>query len=213
MPGELNVKVRLKNSGKSIFTNEAGAEAMADEENMVAENMGEGSVKLEDTMNELETKTGEMETLNMEMEELKGQLSVYKQKLDELLDGDAVGEAAENMVMEQEEAGEILENMVYEDDEDGKKKETVMNSIKGLRGADLHGAVLVALGVKIENMSPDAVRGAFKDQAQIMNSGLAGSKKTTVSGAKMLGKDKMQVENKQFAARPAHQRLGFPAKK
>ena len=214
MPDELKVQVRLKNSGKTIFTNEAGAEMLANEENMAAENMevaeGASSKKLEESMSELETKNGEMEALNGEVEELKGELSVYKEKLDALLDGDAVGAAAEEMMADQEEAGEILENMApYEGDEDGKKKEEVMNSIKGLRGAALHSAVLVALGANIENMSSDAVRGAFKAQSQIMNSGLASKK--TVAGAKMTGAH-IQVENKQFSARPAHQRLGFPAK-
>ena len=215
MPEEILVQVRLKNSGKTIFTNEAGAAAMGDEENMVAENMetaeGTATKKLEETMNELETKNGELETVQSEVEELKGQLSVYKTKLDELLEGDAVGAAAEEMMEEQGEASEILENATTTNEageEDEAKKEEVMNSLKGLRGSDLHSAVLGAIGVKIESMTPEGMKGAFKAQHQIANSG--GGKKT-LSGAKMLGGKQIKVENKQFQSRPAHQRLGFPA--
>ena len=50
-----------------------------------------------------------------------------------------------------------------------EEKEKFKNSLKKLHGAKLHVAVLNAIGVKTEDMTPEAIRGAFKAQHQIAN--------------------------------------------
>ena len=151
--------------------------------------------------------------LQAEAEEGKGELSVYKEKLDQLLSEETIEHAAEQMVAEQGEAEEIIENAVIANEkgeEDEKKKEEVKNSLKGLRGTKLHTTVLNALGVKTDGMSADAMRGAFKAQHQIANS-LKGKKR--VAGAKLMnGMTQATTEGAKGVERTAAQRMGFQKK-
>lgn len=215
MAGDVKmVRVQLRNSGKFLNMEEDSAKVFEDEMSNMEEESTTSGKKLEETMNELEVKNGELAALEGETEELKGELSVYKEKLDELLQGDAIEAAAEDMVMEQGEAEEIMENaqMLNEDGSEMKEeeKEGFTNSLKKLRGENLHKAVLSAVGVKVENMSPEALRGAFKAQNQIIKRG--GNKKV-VAGTKMMNAmTPEKIQNNQPVQRTAHQRLGFPAK-
>ena len=166
------VRVSLKNSRKFLNTDEEGAVAYEEDAKLSEE-------KLTGAMDELETKNGEMEALKAEIDNLKGQLQAYKEKLDALLSEEAVEKKAEEMMEESSEADEIIENMVDED-----KKEEIQNSIKGLHGEKLHRATLEAIGLKIENMSKDGIKGAFKAQSQISKLGKA-VKTKVVAGEKM----------------------------
>lgn len=193
------VRVRLKNTGLYLNTDDEGAAAVAAEEESSAGD-------LQKTMQDLESKNGELSALQAEVEELKGQLSVYKEKLDELLSTEAIEHQAAEMIEEQGEGEEIIENMIPDDDE---KKEEVKNSIKGLYGSKLHTHVLSSIGVKVENMSSDAMRGAFKAQAQIANT-MKGKK--VVTGTKMVNSLRGKVETVVNAAptsRTSRERLGF----
>ncbi len=202
-------RVKLANTGKFINADEETANAVEEESKV-------SGAKLETTMSELETKNAELAELQAQVEELKGQLSVYKEKLDQLLSEETIEHAAEGMLAEGEEAGEIIENSTIfnekgEEEPEEKKKE-FMNSVRKLHGTKLHSAVLGALGVKTEGMSPEAIRGSFKAQHQICNS-MKG--KRTVAGTKMFNNG-MKMETTvagDGANRSGHQRLGFGGKK
>lgn len=187
------VRVTLKNSRKFLNTDEEGAQAY-EEDNKVSEE------KLTGAMDELETKNGEMQSLQAEIDNLKGQLSAYKEKLDQLLSEEAVEHKAMEMIEESDEADEIIENMADED-----KTEEIKNAIKGLHGTKLHDAVLAAVGVKFENASPDTLKGAFKAQAQIAKMGKM-PKTKVVAGEKMVNKAKVAAEKPE---RTHTQRLGY----
>lgn len=214
---EMSVKVQLKNTGKFVNTDEEGAAAIAEESTKSAEVSEGGARKLEDTIGELETKNGELAALQSEVEELKGELSVYKEKLDELLSTEAIEHAAAGMIEESAEASEILENCSITNEkgeEVPEEKEKLMNSLKGVYGTPLHTAVLSAVGVKCENMSAEAIKGAFKAQHQIVTSTKKFANKKTVAGHKMaVANTRMEVEVKGTVTRTSHERLGFANKK
>lgn len=205
------VKVRLRN-GRFINTDEEGAKAVeGDKEETAGAITGaeeKSSKTYEQTATELEGKKGELQQLQSEVEELKGQLSVYKEKLEQLLSDEAVEQAATEMVAEADEADEIIENSM----DDEKKKEELKNSVKGLRGAKLYSTVLAGVGVKIENMSPEGVKGAFKAHSQIIqNMKPSGARK--VSGEKLVntfipGQTLVNMSSQRTAA----QRLGIAPK-
>lgn len=191
------VRVMLKNTGRYVNTDEEGAKAIADEGK-------EQEKSLEKTMNELEGKNGELETLQAEIDELKGGLAAYKEKLDELLSEEAVEEKAFEMIAEQEDAEEIIQNADMEEDEDKKKE--FMNSIKRLHGAKLHKAVLGKVGIKIENMSDAEIKGAFKAHVQICK---ITNKKPVVSGTKIMNAVSHTDGSRPALARTPHEMLGF----
>lgn len=146
-----------------------------------------------------------MEALQAEIEELKGELSVYKEKLDELLKEENIEHAAEGMMEETGEAEDIVENAIPDDDE---KKQEFKNSLRKIHGTKLHNAVLTAIGVKTEGMSPEAMKGAFKAQHQITNTI---GKKKTVAGAAMI-QNAAQDTGSGMVQRSGHERLGFGKK-
>lgn len=208
------VRVRLGNTGKFVNTDEEGAAAIVAEEQASKEAVVEAEAgsgkKLEELMTQVEDLNAQIAALQAEAEEGKGELSVYKEKLDELLSTEAIEQAAEGMVAESAEAEEIIENAAIvneKGEEDESEKEKVMNSLKGLHGTRLHSAVLTAVGVKVENMSPEAIRGAFKAQHQITNA-MRGKK--TVVGAKLMNS---MTPNQQTITQPvvrtSRERLGF----
>lgn len=208
------VRVQLRNSGKILNTDEEGAKMLNEEYDGMEEGSAASGKQLEEVMTELESKNGELTALQAETEELKGELSVYKDKLDQLLSDSTIEAAAENMIEEQGEATEILANADMYDDQmqnmDEEKAEEFMNSLKRLHGTPLHQATLAAIGVKCENMSPEALRGAFKAQNSIVQK--TGGKKT-VAGARL--SNSMIQNNTKVAQRAATrtpmQRLGFGA--
>jgi hypothetical protein len=197
------VKVRLRN-GKFINTDEEGAAAIEDDSTTAEVT---ASKSLEELMSQVAELNAQIESLQAEAEEGKGELSVYKEKLDELLSGEAVEEAAEQLTSERGEGMEILENAFGE--EAAEEKEKVKNSVKGLRGTALHSAVLVACGVKVENMSPEAIRGAFKAQSQLSKQGFTNRKHAGVTGAKLMNSMTPSQTSGVGVQRTALERLGF----
>ena len=125
------------------------------------------------------------------------------------------------MIAENEEAEEIIQNATFlneDGSEDEKKKEEIMNSIrpegKLIHGETLYTTVLNSLGVKTEGMSKDAMRGAFKAQAQIANSMKGRSKH--VNGSKLMNSmTPTQTQAKQTTAqqRTPLERMGFKTQK
>jgi hypothetical protein len=203
------VRVRLRNTGRYVNVDEESAKDLENELDAAEEAQQTSGKQLEELMTEAEAAKAAAEAANAELEETKGELSVYKEKLDEILDDGVIEEAANAMIEEQGEAEEILENAIDEEDE---KKEEIMNSIKGLRGARLHSQVLNSIGVKCENMSPEALRGAFKAQHQIANAFKGRGKTKRVSGAKLFNTNDAQKQAALPNGRTGHQRLGFGAK-
>lgn len=213
MAEEKKVRVRLGNTGRFVNTDEEGAAAIAEEEKIVNQEVEGSGKKLEDLMTELEAAKAAAAEANAQCEELKGELSVYKEKLDALLSTEAIEHAAMGMVAEQAEAEEILENSVLMN-EGGKEmeeeeKKAFSNSIRSLHGPKLHHAVLAACGVRCENMSPEALRGAFKAQNQILKAG--GGQKKVVAGAKMFNTGGGSTPGVP-AQRTSMERLGFGKK-
>lgn len=202
------VRVQLRNTKRFVNVDEEGAQAIAAEEAAATEAANLDGKKLEDLMKEAEEAKASAADANAQLEELRGELSVYKEKLDELLSTEAIEHAAMGMVAEQAEANEIIENAIVcneKGEEDEKEKEKVFNSIKSLHGTKLHTTVLNSIGVKTEGMSAEAIRGAFKAQHQIMNTF---KDKKHVAGHRM-----MNMKDGQPPAPPqqrtAKERLGF----
>ena len=208
---EMSVKVRLRN-GKFINTDEEGAEAVAEAVAEDTEATETSTKSLESAMDELGGKNDELASLQAEIEELKGQLSVYKEKLDELLSDEAVEGAAAEMVEEQGESDEILENCNLKNSE-GKEvaeeeKVQIKNSIKKLRGDRLYREVLGLVGMKCENMSAEGVRGAFKAHVQIIRNTTC----KTVAGNKLMNSmisKEVAVEVPAVSARTNREKLGL----
>lgn len=215
MEGKL-VRITLPRSGRFVNTDEEGAAALAEESKKNQEVDSESKAKsasLEKTMESLDGKNQEAAKLQAEIDELKGELSVYKEKLDELLSEEAVEHRAMEMNAEQGDADEIIENIGLREsdgkDMDAKKKEEFRNSLRKLHGPKLHAAVLGACGVQIENMSPEALKGAFHAQTQILRKS-KGNK--AVAGAGIMAS--MQLQNMTLTTgtipkRTALERLGF----
>ena len=198
----MSVKVQLRNTKKFINTDEEGAAAIAEESSAAEATEAGSGKKLEELMAEVAALNAQIAELQATAEEGKGELSVYKEKLDQLLSDETIEHAAEAMIQETGEADEIIENTIPED-----KKEEIKNSLKGLHGAKLHTAVLSACGVKVENMSPEALTGAFKAQHQICNT----FRKTTVAGAKLMNSmsQKSTTVNAKANTRTSAERLGL----
>jgi hypothetical protein len=204
MPDESKVvKVQLKNTGVMINTDEEGARFLNEEEKKTSGNM-------EGLLNNLEENNTALATLQEENERLKGELSVYKEKLDAAMNPEMIQSAAENMIAEKDQAGDILENSSFSngDSEEEKKKYTeIKNSLIRLHGESLHKKVLSHCGVKIENMTPSQLQGAFSAQYDIAKTHPKGK----VSGATFTNKsfpnDPVNVNSD--VQRTAHQRLGF----
>lgn len=204
--GKQTMRIKLRNTGKYINVDDEAAVGAIEEENGASE---ESSKTLEETMSQLEAKNGELSALEAEMEELRGELSVYKEKMDQLLSEETIEAAATEMVEESGEADEIIENacagMKPED------AEKIKNSIKGLHGQRLYRATLLACNVKVDAMSSEAVRGAFKAHSQIIRNGGTGLRAKTVAGAGMF-KNTVTDGAVQPVQRSSMDRLGFPAK-
>lgn len=201
------VRVRLRNTGRFVNVDEEVAKDLEENDAKGEESEAKSSKSMEDTMNQLEGKNGELAQLQSEIEELKGELSVYKEKLDQLLSEESIEHAASEMMEDKEDADEIIENMMDgEEPEDAKKKEEIKNSLKGVWGASLHQKVLNAIGVKCENMSKEAMRGTFKAQAQIIKAGMTRfNNKRKVAGANMF----KNTKDNPTSERTVGQMLGF----
>lgn len=204
------VKVKLRN-GKYINTDEDGAKAIEEDNAATEESTKESSKSLEASMEQLESKNGELAAVQSEVEELKGELSVYKEKLDELLSDEAIEAAAAGMIEEQDEASEILENSLIKDGEgkelDGEAKMEIKNSIKSIHGEKLHRKVLELVGVQVENMSAEGVKGAFKAHSQILKNSSG-----KVAGQKMMNSmqpKEAEVKAAQVQVRNSRERLGL----
>jgi hypothetical protein len=214
------IRFKLPRTGQFVNVDEEGARRL--EEEQKEESKADEKVKneSEEKGKSLEKQMGDHEKLLKENEELKakldesaGELKVYKDKLDELLSDDTLEKKADEMNEEQGEADEVLENCSFKNEkgeEDEKKKEEIKNSIRKLHGAKLHSAVLTAAGVKIENMSPEVLRGAFKAHVQILRSSGKSKGSRTVAGTNMLNKNQIQNTNGGTGSQyTAMQRLGY----
>ena len=197
-------RVKLKNTNRFINVEDEETAQAIEAEGTATEEVS--SKNMEETMSELEAKNGELASIQAEVEELKGELSVYKEKLDQLLSEEMIEHAAMEMAGEAGEAEEIIENVM----DDEKEKEEFKNSLKGLFGSRLHGAVLGACGVQVENMTPEILRGAFKAQSQIIRSGKFANKKV-VAGAKVVDHGQKHTNSK-TTERTVLNRLGFKTK-
>jgi hypothetical protein len=207
------VKVKLRN-GKYINTDEDGAAVVADDTTATeTKEVGSGK-QLEDLMAQCEDLKAAKAESDAQLEEVRGELSVYKEKLDQLLSEETIEAAAGEMNAEQGEASEILENSTLVDDKgkevtEDAEKDKIKNSIKALHGQKLHSAVLSSIGVKCENMSPEALRGAFHAQHQVLNT-LGGAGRKVVAGTKLMNstvaKDGQVITTTQ---RSGHDRLGI----
>lgn len=187
------VKIKLANTGKYVNVDEEAAGAIEAEQVASEAKAGEEKVtsgkKIDELIKQVEELNAEIAKLQEEADESKGELSVYKEKLDELLSDEAAEAQAAAMVEESSDADQIIENAMEEDD---KKKEEVKNSIGRigntgiykLRGTALQTAVLNAIGFKTDGMSAGEVKGAFRTHLHLANSG-NGQKgaKRTVAGA------------------------------
>ena len=196
------VKYKLAN-GKYVNVDEEAA-------GTIEESEGASGKSLEALMAQVEDLNQQIAALQGEAEEGKGELSVYKEKLDELLNPELLEAAAGEMVEEKGEAEEIIENAFEEKNEE---KDEIQNSIKGLYGTKLHTAVLTAVGVKCENLSPEVLKATFKAQHQITNAmkakRLAAPAPAKVAGAKMFNAQKTPPGSESRPQRSAMERLGF----
>lgn len=195
------VKVKLLN-GRYINVEEDAAKEIEGDQAAAAEKEAGSGKKLEELMKQVEELNAQIAELTAQAEEGKGELSVYKEKIDELLAAETQEAAAEQMVEERGEADEIIENVTA--DMPPEKKEEIKNSLlkdgRRLYGEPLKRAVLAASGVKCENMSPAEVNGAFRAQREMIKNGFG---KKAVAGAKFVaglhGHDpaaqRSQVEN------------------
>jgi len=200
------VKVKLMN-GRFVNVDEEAATAITEDQSV-------SEKTLEATMSELEQTKSEQAELQAKIDELSGELSVYKQKLDELLSTETIEHAAAGMMEEAGEAGEIIENASFPDEkgeDDEKKKEEVKNSIKGLFGKKLHEKVLNSIGVKTENMSEEGIRGAFKAQHQICNKMPKKVAGTRMFNSTLPGNTEVQAPA-MAPVRSGHDRLGYAKK-
>lgn len=202
---KMTVRIKLRNTGKYVNVDEEVAPAI-EEDGDAGEAKAAG---MTDKISQLEGKNADLEALQAEIEELKGELSVYKEKLDELLSEEAIEHAAEGMVEETGEAEDIMANALPEPEDNDKKKEMdeFKNSLKKLHGAQLHTAVLTALGVKVENMSAEAKRGAFKAQHQVCK--MINNRTKPVAGTAMLQNQKMVPDGQGPVQRTNLEKLGF----
>ena len=178
------VRVKLRNTGKYINVKEEDAPAV-EEDQAKGEEVSVGSgKKLEELMAQVEDLNGQIAELTAQAEEGKGELSVYKEKLDELLSDEAAEQKAEGMNEERAEADDIIENVTA--DFPPEKKEEVKNALapggKRLYGEKMKRAVLNVSGVKCENMSPAEVNGAFRAQHAMIRNGFG---KKVVAGAQV----------------------------
>ena len=204
------IRVQLKNTGK--FVNVESEE----DANAIVEDGDAQEVKarsFDETVDALGQKNGELEAIQAEVEELKGELSVYKEKLDELLSEEAVEHAAEGMLEEQSEAAQILENAIFDEEDqekDGEKRDKMKNSIRKVHGTALHETILNSIGITTEGMSPEALKGAFKGQFQVCNmkSKRSPNRQVTVAGARIFNSPKATAPG-QMAERSPLERLGF----
>lgn len=199
---KMSVRIKLANTGKFVNVDEETAAALESEQSAseakTEEVKAEGGKKLEELMKEVEELNAQIAELTASSEEAKGELSVYKEKLDELLSDEAAEAQAMSMAEESGEADTIIENMV----EDEKKAEEIKNAIGRiantaiykLRGTALQTAVLNSVGFKTEGMSAGEVKGAFRTHLHLANSG-KGQKdaKRVVSGAGVFQNDAEKV--------------------
>lgn len=168
------VKIRLANTGKYINVAEEDAPALEEESKAAEAKASEASAgsgkKLEELMAQVEELNGQIAELTASSDEAKGELSVYKEKLDELLSEEAQEASMAAAAEESCDADEIIENAACCMDE--KKGEEFKNSfarigntgIHKLRGTALQTAVLTGIGMNVENMAPAEIKGAFRAQ-------------------------------------------------
>jgi hypothetical protein len=175
------VKIKLLN-GRYINVEEEVAKEVEGDQAAVAEKEAGSGKKLEELMSQVAELNAQIAELTAQAEEGKGELSVYKEKIDELLSMESQEAVAEGMIAERTEADEIIENVTADMPED--KKEEVKNSLvkdgRRLYGEPLKRAVLAVTGQKCENMSPAEVNGAFRAVHVMIKNGHT---KKTVSGA------------------------------
>lgn len=207
--GSTMVKIKLANTGKYVNVDEEAASAIEAEQVAAEAKTGEEKVtsgkKIDELIAEVEKLNAEIAALQTAAEESKGELSVYKEKIDELVSDENAEAAAVAMAEESGDADQIIENMT----DDEKKVEEIKNSIGRIantgiykmRGTALQTAVLNAVGFKTEGMSAGEVKGAFRTHLHLANSG-KGQKvaKREVAGAgvfqnKNTPQDHLQVMN------------------
>ena len=216
MADQTLVKVKLPHTGRYIFLNEGDVKEFEEdgkkreEEDRKKEMDGAAKDKsVEEKMKEHESLKAEFDAMKKELEESKGELAVIKKQLEELLKDETVEKKAGEMNEEQGEADEIIENCELKNEAgeelDEKKKDEFKNSYRKLHGTKLHDVVLKVAGIKIENMSADAKRGAFK--ALVAISAKAGG--TKVAGTKLMIQNRGGEGNQQGSRESSLKMLGY----
>lgn len=204
------VRVQARNTKKYMNMDEESADVYAEEtsatddkETKATENMAE----MQGEMDTYKQNMGETEQLLARIQELEGELAVYKQQAEVMPSNDQqIEEAALNMVAETGEAREILEGSELVTNEgcpmDEKQSKEFMNSIPSIHGDALRKTVLTAVGIKVENMSPEALKGAWSARKQITN-----MKPPKVAGHKMFHQQMKDTATR--TPRTARDRLGI----
>ena len=190
------IRIKLANTGKFVNVDEETASALEAEQTAAEAKVGEEKVtsgkKVDELISQVEELNAEIAKLQAEADESKGELSVYKEKLDELLSEEAIEHQAMEMAAESADADEIIENAAA-CMEDEKKAEEFKNGFERLgntglhklRGSELQSTVLNAIGMNVENMSPGEIKGAFRvhHQMAIANRSKRVENKKSVAGA------------------------------
>jgi hypothetical protein len=191
------VKVKLLNTGRYINVEEEDAKSVEEDQAKGAEESVGSGKKLEQLMAEVADLNAQIAELTAQAEEGKGELSVYKEKLDELLSDEATEAKAEGMNEESSEADEIIENAIADMEEE--KKEEIKNSLLKPNGKRFHGErlkriVLNVAGIKCDDWSAGEVNGAFRAQHTMIKNGLV-RKEKVVAGEKVV-KSLFENDNK-----------------
>lgn len=201
------VRVKLANTGKFINVEEGDVAALEAEQTASDQKVAEAGAsadagsgkKIEDLMKQVEELNAQIAELTTTSEEAKGELSVYKEKLDQLLSDEAQEAQAVEMAEESGEADEIIENACAGMDE--KKASEIKNgftrigntSLHKLRGVALKTQVLNAIGMKTEGMAPAEINGAFKAHHSMAVTNRGNRTEKTVAGKQIF--ERRQVAN------------------
>lgn len=205
------VRVQSRHSKRFMNMDESSVavyEEDSDVMNTKLEQSSEDLDKMRGVVDGYKTNMDDTGKLQIRIQELEGQLAAYKQQVEKLTNtDDQIEVAALNMMTETKEADNILENASLQNEDgspmDEPTSKKYMNSILSLHGDALRKSVLNATGLKTDDMSTDALKGAWSVQNQILN-----MKPKVVAGSNMVQKNHKQLTDK--VLRTSRSKLGLP---